>query len=158
MENRGGYGYGIRILLTPKSHVPFDMYHKFHITLISNINCKRKAQNIFQKLLNINIIDKLPRTLSEEHDYEIMKFEGHPYSALGWKVKIENWNEIKKIMSDSYNNGNIPVIPHISLQYYNSIDFEICDRFMKNIEFTTSLVLADMNDSNPSNWKCGLNF
>lgn len=153
MENRGGYGYGIWLLLTPQTFVPFRVRHKLHITLMSNIDCKRRAQNLFYKILTENtMISELPRVVYSS-SFETMKFLGSPFSAIGWKVPFENWGRIKTDLSNMYPKGNVPDIPHVSLQYYRSQDFTFVDWYHKDLRFSLNLVLVDMNDSNPQNWK-----
>lgn len=153
MENNGGYAYGIWLLLTPQTFVPFKVNHKLHITLMSNIDCKRTAQNLYFRLVNENkIFSKIPDVI-DSSSFETMKFLGYPSSALGWKVPFKNWDYLSSEMSKLYPKGNVPDIPHVSLQYYRSQDFTFVDWYHKDLKFSLDLVLVDMNDSNPQNWK-----
>lgn len=153
MENNGGYSYGIWLLLTPQNFVPFRVNHKLHITLMSNIDCKRQAQNLFLKIIaDDSITAKLP-SIIDSNSFETMKFLGSPSSAIGWKIPFENWSHVSNKISMLYPKGNVPVIPHVSLQYYRSHDFTFVDWFHKDLKFSLNLVLVDMNDSNPQNWK-----
>lgn len=150
MENRGGYGYGIWLLLTPNNYVPFKMFHKFHITLISNIYCKRKAQNLFSRILKDNL--NLPKEIFSK-DLETNSYISYDsYSAIGWDVNIYNWENISKKIKDMCSYGNIPEVPHISLQYFRTPDFTFSDHYFKDLHFSVNLALVDMNDSIPSNW------
>lgn len=148
MENRGGYAYGIWILLTPTQHMPIRIKHKLHITLMSGITCRRKAVQIYSQILKENF--DIP-FLFDIKDSENMKIVGGPLNASGLKVNIHNWDCITKKLLSIYP-GNIPEIPHISIEYHFSKDinrFQIID---KNMTFITSVVLVDMNDSSPINW------
>lgn len=151
MENRGGYAYGIWLLLTPNEFVPFHIEHQFHITLMSKINCKRKASDIFYKINN-EFLEILPKNINVRKAH-ISKFIGKPLCALGWKLNIDNWLEIQEKLKEIYPNADIPDEPHISLEYFRGSNFEVCDRYFRNLSFTTDIILVDMNDSNPKNWK-----
>ena len=155
MENRGGYAYGIWLKLTPLDFIPFNVNHPLHITLMSNIGCKRTASKIFSLLLKEKENLGIPE-LIDSNNLITEKYIGSPLSAIAWTVNIPNWSELKECLNEIYPSGNIPDIPHISLKYYLSKEFEFCDYFCKNVKFKVDLVLADMNDSNPENWKCGL--
>jgi hypothetical protein len=150
MENRGGYAYGIWFLLTSRDYIPFDLQHKLHVTLISNIECRRKAQKLYTRLLKENL--DFPQVLHSS-DFETQKFLGEPMSAVGWKIDIQHWDSLKVLVKELLPQGNVPDIPHVSLQYYRSKDFSMCDYYLKDVSFSTSLVLVDMNDPDPANWK-----
>ena len=155
MENRGGYAYGIWLKLTSLDFIPFNIEHPLHITLMSNIGCKRMASKIFSSVLREKENLRIPEVIGSNNSIT-EKYIGSPLSAIAWTVNIESWNEISGYLNNIYQLGYIPDIPHISLKYYLSKDFEFCDYFYKDIKFTCDIVLADMNDPNPVNWKCGL--
>lgn len=153
MENNGGYSYGIWLLLTPLTFVPFRMNHKLHITLISNITCKRTAQNIFLKILTENKITSDLPNIIQSNSFKTIKIVGTPLSAICWKIPFHHWNRIKEKINQLYPKGNVPEIPHVSLQYYRSQDFNFADWYYKDLSFSLDLVLVDMNDPDPQNWK-----
>jgi hypothetical protein len=151
MENRDGYAYGIWLLLTPTVHVPFRINHMFHITLISGILCRRQAQNLFFRLLQEKL--DFPRKINSSN-FETMKFFGEPSCALGWKADIPQWDSLTSQIRTMFPGiGNVPDIPHISLQYFRNSEFTFSDHFYKNLTFSVDIVLVDMNDSHPCNWK-----
>lgn len=150
MENRGGYAYGIWILLTPREHVPFVMRHRFHITLISCIGCRRRAQKLYSRVLKENI--EFPSVVFS-HDFETKKYFGEISSAIGWKADIPQWDSIRSRLRAMCDYGDIPEEPHISLQYYRTPEFTFSDHYFKGGSFSTSLALVDMNDPDPANWR-----
>lgn len=154
MENRNGYGYGIWLLLTPLEHVTFHIEHKFHITLMSNIYCKRKATDLYLKISN-DYKNSFPKTI-ELKNPTISKFIGEPLSANAWSVNIDNWNIIKNELNHIYPQGKVPEVPHISLEYFRGSNFETCDKYMKKLSFKVDLCFVDMNENLPKNWKVKL--
>ena len=149
MENRNGYAYGIWLLLRPCAYIPFPIHHKLHLTLISNIPCKRTAVKIYLRILQSHL--PLP-TLINTSQFPIHQFNGSPLSSIGWKVHLHNWKHIKERL-EAFACGYVPEVPHISLVYgrgpieVNSFGNHI------DLDFTCHLVLVDMNDELPSNWK-----
>ena len=151
MENRGGYAYGIWILLSADKHIPFQLNHKLHITLVSNISCKRNANKLFSR---IQAEVEIPSSV-DTNNALLEMYTGSPLCALAWTVDIPEWESIKhklKEISEFINVKDVPDKPHISLLY--SFNDSIQNpNFYQNFNFKTSLALVDMNDANPNNWK-----
>ena len=149
MENRNGFAYGIWLLLESCDHIPFSISHKLHITLISNISCKRKASDIYLELLKSNVT--FPSTLSIRN-CPVTYFHGNPLSSIGWRVSINNWKTIKHHL-ESYSCGIVPSEPHVSLRYF-PIKNTPPTMLDANLEckFKCHLVLVDMNAPDPSQW------
>jgi|SaaInlV_120m_DNA_3_1039746.scaffolds.fasta_scaffold25131_1 hypothetical protein len=151
MENRGGYAYGIWLLLTPNEYVPFCMQHRFHITLISGISCKRRAQKLFSRILKEDL--QLPGVVFAK-GLETKRYVGDISSAIGWKADIPEWESVRSALSTMCpETGDVPLEPHISLRYYRAPDFTFSDHYFKELSFSASLVLVDMNDPDPGNWR-----
>ena len=126
MENRGGYAYGIWLKLTPLDFIPFNVNHPLHITLMSNIGCKRTASKIFSLVLKQKENLEIPKFI-DSNSLISEKYIGSPLSAIAWTLSIENWSKLKEYLNEIYPLGNIPDVPHISLKYYLSKEFEFCD-------------------------------
>ena len=152
-----GYGFGVW-LLVEDDKVNFNISHPVHITIMCNMD-KNDAVKLYTDLLELcgkeyivycnNICNKFENTGYSEDE---------PFThCSGYYCDIEMFEIIKfyckKRLKYDSTLGSFSNNPHITYCYSNNPENIEYQNLKSNLYLKCKLVVADIRDSNPVNWK-----
>ena len=164
-----GYGYGLWLIPDSDNKLGESIISKYntlphcrHVTIICNCS-KEDAEKAYEMLSEKYLFNKIFIR------NQIHKFSNGPYSttdtitseAAGWDVDVTNWEKIVSTLKKLNIEGDMPLQPHMSLLYRNSLSDQIVDyvRSTENDEeniykyFNANINLVDIRMEEPWKWK-----